>query len=101
MSLCTIKTFTDYGPYFESLAGSYQAASLKDLLFHVRLCMADDEDLIGLIGPDGACRGIFCKEQEWHRDSSGAAVRDHRGYVLLRPGTDPAALWHQAKALLS
>ena len=39
--ITTIRTYQDNGPYFSATKGSYQAASLHQLIFHVRLAMDD------------------------------------------------------------
>lgn len=66
MTLATIRTYKDNGPYFPVTKGCYQAANLKDVLFHCRLAMEDGEHLIGLFDADGSCKGIWedCAEPE-------------------------------------
>lgn len=99
--ITTIKTFQDNGPYFSSTRGSYQAASLHQLIFHVRLAMDDGEDVIGIFGPDGACRGIWQRELEGHVDSAGDAIVDHEGYELLRPSTQEQWTWKRLQEQLA
>ena len=45
--MITIHCFKDCGPYFNPAKGRYQAARLKDLIFHVRTSMEDGDDSIG------------------------------------------------------
>lgn len=99
--ITTIKTFQDNGPYFSCTRGSYQAASLQQLIFHVRQAMEDREDVIGIFGPDGACRGIWQRELEGHVDSAGDAIVDHEGYELLRPSTKEQWMWRRLQEQLS
>jgi hypothetical protein len=91
--ITTIRTYQDNGPYFSATRGSYQAASLQQLVFHIRQAMEDREDVIGIFGPDGACKGIWQRELEGHVDSAGDAIVDHEGYELLRPSTKEQWMW--------
>lgn len=91
--ITTIRTFQDNGPYFNCSRGSYQAASLKELIFHTRLAMDDGEHIIGIFGPDGACKGIWQREIEGHVDSAGDSIVDHDAYTLLRPSTKSQWTW--------
>lgn len=92
MALTTVRTYQDNGPYFPPTKGCYQAASLKELLFHVRQAMEDGEDIVAVFGPDGSCKGLWDHELEGHYDSAGDAIVDHESYTLLRPTTK--AQWH-------
>jgi hypothetical protein len=99
--ITTIKTYQDNGPYFSCTRGSYQAASLKQLIFHIRQAMEDREDTIGIYGPDGSCRGIWQRELEGHVDSAGDAIVDHEGYELLRPSTKEQWMWKRLQEQLA
>lgn len=91
--MITIRTFQDNGPYFGDTKGSYQAASLQQFLFHIRLAMEDREDAIGIFDAEGACKGIWQRELEGHVDSAGDSIIDHEGYELLRPSTASKWTW--------
>jgi len=91
--ITTVRTFQDNGPYWGPTVMVYQAASLKDVLFHTRLAMEDREDAIGIFGPDGSCKGIWQRELEGHVDSAGDSIIDHEGYELLRPSTKSQWTW--------
>jgi hypothetical protein len=91
--ITTIRTFQDNGPYFSCTRGCYQAASLHELLFHVRLAMEDREHVIGIYGPDGACKGVWQLETEGHVDSAGDSIVDHEAYALMRPSTKSQWTW--------
>lgn len=99
--ITTIRTYQDNGPYFSCTRGSYQAASLQQLIFHVRQAMEDREDVIGIFGPDGACRGIWQRELEGHVDSAGDTIVDHEGYELLRPSTREQWMWRRLQEQLA
>ena len=87
--ITTIRTFQDNGPYFSCTRGSYQAASLQQLIFHIRQA------------PDGSCRGIWQFDIEGHMDSAGDAIVDHEGYELLRPSTKEQWMWKRLQELLA
>ena len=91
--MVTIRTYQDNGPYFDATKGCYQAATLQQLIFHIRLAMEDREDIIGIFGADGACKGIWQLDIEGHVDSAGDAIVDHEGYELLRPSTKSKWTW--------
>jgi hypothetical protein len=99
--ITTIRTYQDNGPYFSCTRGSYQAASLQQLVFHVRQAMEDREDTIGIYAPDGSCRGIWQRELEGHVDSAGDAIVDHEAYELLRPSTKEQWMWKRLQELLA
>ena len=94
-TMTTIYTFQDNGPYFPPSKGLYQAARLKDLLFHVRQAMEDREDTIAIFDQQGSCKGIWCREVEGHVDSAGDSIVDHEGYELMRPKTKEQWLWNR------
>ena len=85
--MLTIRTFQDNGPYFPPSKGRYQAARLRDLLFHVRLAMEDREDTIAIFDQEGSCKGIWRRDLEGHVDSAGDSIVDHEGYELMRSDT--------------
>jgi hypothetical protein len=91
--ITTIRTYQDNGPYFSATKGSYQAASLHQLIFHVRQAMEDREHIIGIYAPDGSCRGIWQLDIEGHVDSAGDTIVDHEAYELLRPSTKSKWTW--------
>lgn len=87
--MITVRTSTDNGPYFDASHGSYQAASLKDILFHCRLAMDDGEDIIGIFHDD-ACIGIWQNEPDVDSDGEGGWDRGPNAYVQYRPdGSSP------------
>ena len=99
--ITTIKTFQDNGPYFSATKGSYQAASLHQLIFHVRLAMDDGEHIIGIYDSAGACKGIWQLDIEGHVDSAGDAIVDHEAYELLRPDTREQWMWGRLQEILA
>ena len=99
--MVTIKTYQDNGPYFDATKGSYQAATLQQIIFHIRLAMEDREHVIGVYGADGACKGIWQLDIEGHVDSAGDAIVDHEGYELLRPNTREQWTWKRLQEQLA
>ena len=93
--MLTILTYQYNGPYFPVTKGRYQAARLRDLLFHVRQAMEDREDTIAIFDQEGSCRGIWCRELEDHVDSAGDVIIDHEGYELMRPDTKEQWMWNR------
>ena len=93
--MLTIRTYKDNGPYWDATKMSYQAASLRDILFHTRLAMADAEDVIAVFNEDGSCKGIWNREIEGHVDSAGDCIVDHEGYELMRPDTREQWMWNR------
>jgi hypothetical protein len=83
--MTTVRTYQDNGPYFPATKGCYQAASMVDILRHVRLAMEDREDTIAIFDAEGACKGLWQRELEGHVDSAGDSIIDHEGYELMRP----------------
>ena len=69
---CTVRTYQDNGPYWPPTIMKYQAARLKDMLFHIRLAMKDREQLISV----------------WYADRCvGVSEGDGNGnYLMRRPG---------------
>ena len=99
--MVTIRTYQDNGPYFDATKGCYQAATLQQLIFHIRLAMEDREDIIGIFGADGACKGIWQLDIEGHVDSAGDAIVDHEAYELLRPDTREQWMWGRLQEILA
>ncbi len=97
----TIKTYQDNGYYFPPTKGSYQAATLQQLIFHVRQAMEDREDVVAVYGPDGACRGIWQLHVEGHVDSAGDSIVDGECYELLRPSTREQWMWNRLQERLA
>lgn len=91
--LTTVRTWTDNGPYFASTRGCYQAATLKDLLFHVRQAFEDREDVVGVFDPEGNCKGIWVKEIDGYVDSAGDSIIEGESYEFLRPDTRQQWVW--------
>jgi hypothetical protein len=83
--MTTVRTYQDNGPYFPATKGCYQAASMVDILRHVRLAMEDREDTIAIFDAQGVCKGLWQRELEGHVDSAGDSIVDHEGYELMRP----------------
>jgi len=81
---CTVRTFSGNGPYFPPSVGNYQASRLRDVIFHIRLAMADGDDFIGLFHGD-VCVGIFSDEAEPEADGEGDWTLGSPSYVLRRP----------------
>lgn len=98
--MLTVRTYQDNGPYFRATVMAYQAASIRDLLRHVRLAMADHEDTIGIFDAQGACKGLWQRELEGHVDSAGDTIVDGDGYVLSRPGGRSPKVFAMAVAQL-
>ena len=99
--MVTIRTYQDNGPYFDATKGSYQAATLQQIIFHIRLAMEDREHVIGVYGADGACKGIWQLDIEGHVDSAGDAIVVHEGYELLRPNTREQWMWKRLQEQLA
>jgi len=89
----TVRSYTQNGPYFPPTQGIYQAASLRDLIFHVKQCMADSEEMIGLFDGEGECKGIWIDDAGPVDDGEGGMTLGMPMYVLHRPGDLPAGLW--------
>jgi hypothetical protein len=86
-SMTTVRTYQDNGPYFGATTMSYQAASVSDILRHVRLAMEDREDIVAVLDAKGSCKGLWHREMEGHVESDGDTIVDHEGYELLRPSS--------------
>lgn len=86
--------YTSNGPYFPPTQGRYQAASLKDMIMHVRLCMEDSDYQIGVFDNDGECKGIWVDESEPVSDGEGGMMLSEACYVLYRPGDMSAGMWN-------
>lgn len=97
--MLTIRTYQDNGPYFPPTKGRYQAARLRDLLFHARQAMEDREDIIAVFQED-SCKGIWRLNVEGHVDSAGDGIIDHEGYELLRPDTREQWMWNRSQKLV-
>ena len=91
--MITLHSFKDFGPYFEPSKGRYQAARLKDLIFHVRQCLEDDDDYIGVFD-NGECKAIWSRENDVQSDGEGGLEEAGRWYELHRPGSVGAGLWN-------
>lgn len=98
--LTTVCTYQDNGPYFDATKGCYQAASLQQLIFHVKQAMEDNEDIIAIY-EDGQCKGMWLKNIEGHVDSAGDTLIDHESYELLRPSTKEQWMWNRSQQLVA
>ena len=81
----TVRTYRDNGPYWEPTVMIYQAASLRDVLFHTRLAMEDGEHTIG-VWHDDQCIGLWEDDSEPEPDGEGGWLMPRGYYVLRRPG---------------
>jgi hypothetical protein len=82
---CTVRTFSDNGPYFAPTVMQYQASSLKDVLFHTRLAMEDNEHCIAVFHDDH-CVGLWEDDSEPEPDGEGGWDMPRGNYLLRRPG---------------
>lgn len=82
---CTVRTYSDNGPYFPPTIMKYQAASVKDVLFHTRLAMEDGEQYIAVFHDD-RCMGVWENDSEPEPHGDGPWYVPHGGYLLHRPG---------------
>lgn len=91
--MTTIRCYNDNGPYFPPTEGIYQAASLKDVLFHVRMCMDSGDQQIGLFDANGECKGMWLDEAEPEPDGEGGMTMGRACYVLHRRGSMSERMW--------
>ena len=91
--MITVRNYSDNGPYFPPTQGCYKASSLKELIFHTRLCMEDNDHQIGIFDSDGECKGMWVDEAEAISDGEGGMVMEKPCYVLYRPGSMSKAMW--------
>lgn len=96
---CTVRTYTDNGPYFGATSMKYQAASLKEILFHVRMAMEDGEDTIGVFHDD-FCVGMWENDAEPTYENETGWTMPGPAYVLKRPGGRSAKTFAMAVARL-
>ena len=82
---CTVRTFSDNGPYFPPTVMQYQASCLKDVLFHTRLAMEDNEHCIAVFHDD-FCVGVWEDDSEPEPDGEGSWYMPRGNYLLRRPG---------------
>lgn len=85
--------YSENGPYWPVTQGRYQAARLKDLIFHVRLCMEDNDYQIGIFDEDGECKGMWLEESEPEPDGEGGMIQGKPCYTLYRPGSMSERMW--------
>jgi hypothetical protein len=78
-------TYKNNGPYFPETIMKYHASSLKDILFHCRLAMEDQEDIIAVFDGD-ACKGFWENDAEPEPDGEGGWLMSGASYALQRPG---------------
>lgn len=91
---CTVRNYSSNGPYFNPTQDVYQAARLRDVVFHVRQCMKDNDYQIGIFDSEGNCKGLWVDEAEGISDGEGGMVLEDPSYVLYRPGDMPAGIWN-------
>lgn len=92
--MITVRNYDDNGPYFAPTQGVYQAPSLRDVIFHIRQCMEDNDYQIGLFDADGQCKGIWLDEAEPESDGEGGMMLGKPCYRLYRPGQMSAGMWN-------
>ena len=92
--MITVRNYSDNGPYFPPTQGIYQASSLRELIFHTRLCMEDGDYQIGIFSDDGECKGMWVDEAEAISDGEGGLVQEPLCYVLYRPGDMSRGMWN-------
>lgn len=92
--MITVRNYSDNGPYFAPTRGSYQASSLSQMIFHIRLCMEDHDYQIGIFDEDGKCKGIWLDEAEPEPDGEGGMTMGKPCYALYRPGDISAGVWN-------
>lgn len=90
----TVRNYDSNGPYFAATNAIYQAASLRDLIFHTRLCMADGDYQIGVFDDNGECKGIWVDEAEPEPDGEDGWMTPAPAYTLYRPGDISAGMWN-------
>jgi len=88
-----ICNYNSNGPYFGSTQAIFQAARLKELIFHVRLCMEEGDYQIGVFDDDGKCKGIWVDESEPEPDGEGDWQLPKPAYRLYRLGEMSDTLW--------
>jgi hypothetical protein len=91
--LTTVRTFSSNGPFFPLTQGVYQAASLKDILFHVRMAMEDGDYMIGVFDADGKCKGIWQDDAEAIPDGEGGMMLEAPAYELYREHEMSPGMW--------
>ena len=88
-----IVSYQSFGPYFSPSKGRYQAARLRDLIFHVRQCMEDDDDYIGIFNGN-ECLGIWSREHDVQSDGEGGLEAAGKWYELHRPDGSHPGTWN-------
>lgn len=86
--MTTIATYKHNGPYFPPTIMRYQSASLRELLWHVRMAMADGEGVIAVVDAQGRCKGLWENDAEPEPDGEGGWGWPAPAYRLLREGKD-------------
>lgn len=90
----TVRSYSSNGPYFAATRGIYNAASLRQLIFHVRQCMEDNEYQVGIFNENNQCIGMWLDEAEPEPDGEGGMTMGKACYVLYRPGDMSAGMWN-------
>jgi hypothetical protein len=90
-SLVYVRIRSDHGPYFDPTKDKYQCSRLKDIVFHVRRAMEDNEDCIGVFHGD-ECKGVWYKEWEAVADGEGGMERSKEWYTFYRASEKNYAL---------
>jgi hypothetical protein len=94
--MTTVRTYKSNGPYFPCFPctqGVYQAASLKDVLFHVRVAMENGDYLIGIFDSEGKCKGIWQDDAEAIPDGEGGMMLEAPAYELYREHEMSPGMW--------
>lgn len=99
--MITIRTYSENAPYWEPTIMAYQAASLKDVLFHTRLAMEDGEDYIAAFNEDGTCYGLWEGDSEPVFDQEMGWFVPRKVYLLRRPGGPMAGQFNSIVRLFS
>lgn len=82
---CTVRTYQNNGPYFPPTVMKYQAACLRDVIFHTRMAMEDGEQYIAVFHDD-RCMGVWEDDSEPEPDGEGGWLMPGASYLLRRPG---------------
>lgn len=88
-----VANYNSNGPYFGPTQGLFQAARLKEIIFHVRLCMEDGDYQIAVFDDDGECKGMWVDESEPEPDGEGDWTLPKPAYRLYRPGEMSDVMW--------
>jgi hypothetical protein len=107
--MVTIRTYQDNGYYFPPTKGSYQAATLQQLIFHIRQAMEDREDVVAVFTDLTAlarASGTASLKDTWIALAIPSLITKAMSCYALAPrrngcGTTSKSLWPDCKALLT